>query len=421
MARTSNKAVAKEASKIVLTLDLGGSKTKALVQKYPEGKPYVLLMDSEVADVSKASLQTIQQEGIPETRAWVGVAGEYYALGALARSRFWGISQLKELKYQLAVPKVCGMIWLAKEKLDLGNDVLIYLNILLPPGEVQDKEQLQARLKEVFRGFETPAGKMRVKILNFTVSPEGAGIFFHRRRLHGGTLPTSLFVMLGYRNASVFLVRDGVPNRGITSDLGMSWLVSNFVSKVSGLSPDDKNVVETLVEAGAECSPQMLEKLSRKRKPNEIKADAELMSKALLLVRDEYWRAIARWLRSQAEDDVCEFVFCGGTADYIRPEIDAYCEKEGITVSWHADITIPNIASSMGNRMADVVALHEHMVLEFDRVTSYGRQEPLFDTPMVKSSSSNNKVVISNTHDKRVPNYAPQPVPKEFLLMSDKA
>ncbi|MBW4633004.1 MAG: ParM/StbA family protein [Iphinoe sp. HA4291-MV1] len=417
MAKISGKA---KSRKIVLTLDMGGSKTKAIVQEYPEGKPQVLLMDSEVADVARASVEGIDIEGIPESRAWVGVGGEYYVLGALARHQFRGISQLKELKYELAVPKICGAIWLAKEKLGLENDVSVYLNILLPPGETQDKVQLETRLKEVFRGFETPAGRMRVRMTYYNVASEGSGIFFHRRRTSGGAIPTSMFVMVGYRNASAFIVRGGVPSRGITSDLGMSWLVNNFVSKTSGLSPDNTSIVEVLVEAGASCDSQVLQKLSRKRKPDEIKADGESMSKALLLVRDEYWRAMARWLRSRMEDDVCELVFCGGTADYIRPEIDAYFEKEGTPISWHGDIAIPEIASSLGNRMTDVVALHEHMVLEFDRVTNYQRSQSLFDAPTVKPDSVADIEVKANTSTKFVPNYTPRPVPKEFLTMSDK-
>ena len=417
MAKTSDKAQAK---KIVLTLDMGGSKTKAIVQEYPEGKPQVLLMDSEVADVAKASVENIQPEGLPESRTWVGVGGEYYVLGTLARHQFRGISQLKELKYELAVPKVCGAIWLAKEKLGLGNNVSVYLNILLPPGETQDKVQLETRLKEVFTGFETPAGKMRVKMAYYNVASEGSGIFFYRRRTLGGTIPTSMFVMVGYRNASAFIVRDGVPSRGITSDLGMSWLVNNFVDKTSGLSPDDTSIVEVLVEAGASCNSQVLQKLSRKRKPDEIKADGDSMSKALLLARDEYWRAMARWLRSRIEDDVCELIFCGGTADYIRLEIDAYFKKQGIPISWHADIAIPDIASSLGNRMTDVIALHEHIVLELDRLTNYERSQSLFDAPTVKPSSVADIEVKANTPTKFVPNYTPRPVPKEFLTMSDK-
>jgi hypothetical protein len=324
MPKTKEKT---DVKKVVITIDMGASKTKAIVQEYPEGKPVVLLFDSEVADVAKASIESVQQEGSPESRTWVGIGDEYCALGELARRRFGGISQLKELKYELAVPKICGAFWLAKEKLNLGNDVAAYLSILLPPGEVQDKEQLQVRLKDAFRGFDTPAGKMRVKMLRYDAASEGSGIFFHRRRSLGNNMPASMYVMLGYRNASIFTFRSGSIGAGITSNFGMSWLVNNFTSKTSGLSPDNPNIIEVLVEA-------------------------------LLLARDEYWRVIVRWLRSKMDEDIEELVFCGGTADYIRPEIDAYFQKEGIKVSWHGNIFIPDeISSGIGNRMADVWAL----------------------------------------------------------------
>ncbi|MDF5733561.1 MAG: ParM/StbA family protein, partial [Rhizonema sp. PD38] len=405
--------------KIALTIDMGASKTKAIVQEYPEGEPFVLLLDSEVADVAKASVEGIDPEGNPASRAWVGIGGEYYVLGELARHRFGGISQLKELKYELAVPKVCGAIWLAKEKLNLGNDVASYLSIMLPPGEVQDKEQLATRLKEACRSFQTPAGKMRVKILRYDVASEGSGIFLHRKRiLAGGNMPTSMYVMLGYRNASVFIVRGGTPAKGITSNFGMSWLVDNFVSKASGLSPDNPNIVEVMVEAGASCDSQVLQKLSRKRKREEIQLDGELMSKALLLARDEYWRAIERWLRSKMDEDIEELVFCGGTADYIRPEIDTYFQKEGIKVSWHADIFIPDeISSGMGNRMADVYALHQHMIIQFDKLSDYARSEVV-----VSAKSSGASVGDSMTTDNPFSKFDFTPVsrPNVFITVNEK-
>ncbi|MFK0731766.1 MAG: hypothetical protein ACIWVG_11500 [Gloeotrichia echinulata HAB0833] len=42
-----------DTKKVVITIDMGASKTKVIVQDYPEGKPVVLLLDSEVADVAK--------------------------------------------------------------------------------------------------------------------------------------------------------------------------------------------------------------------------------------------------------------------------------------------------------------------------------------------------------------------------------
>lgn len=412
--------------KIVITIDMGGSKTKAIAQEYPEGNPVVLLFDSEVADVSRASIESVEPEGNPSSRAWVGISGEYYALGELARHRFGGISQLKELKYELAVPKICGAIWLVKEKLSLGNDVAVYLSILLPPGEVQDSEQLQVRLKNAFRGFDTPAGKMRVKMLRCDVASEGSGVFLYRKKVLGENMPTSMYVMLGYRNASIFTVRGGVPSTGITSNFGMSWLVNNFTSKVSGLSPDSPNIVEVLVEAGASCDGQsptgcdrlVLQKLSRKRKREEIQLDGELMSKALLLARDEYWRAIVRWLRSKMDEDIEELVFCGGTADYIRSEIDSYFREEGMKVSWHADIYIPDeISTGMGNRMADVYALYQHMIVQFDKLTGYERSNSSLATKPIQTQSTT--ASLSGGTKQQYGFEFPSP-PPQFIAVNEK-
>ncbi|BAZ19205.1 hypothetical protein NIES4073_00750 (plasmid) [Kalymmatonema gypsitolerans NIES-4073] len=412
MPKTKEKT---DVKKIVITIDMGASKTKAIVQDYPEGKPVVLLLDSEIADVAKASVESVQPEGSPESRAWVGIGDEYFALGELARRRFGGISQLRELKYELAIPKICGAFWLAKEKLNLGNDVAAYLSVLLPPGEVQDKEQLQIRLKDTFRGFDTPAGKMRVKMLRYDAASEGSGIFFHRRRSLSNHVPVSMYVMLGYRNASIFTFRSGSIGAGITSNFGMSWLVNNLISKTSGLSPDNSNIIEVLIEAGASCDPQVMQKLSRKRKVDEIQLDGESMSKALLLARDEYWRAIARWLRSKMDEDIEELVFCGGTADYIRPEIDAYFQKEGIKVSWHANIFIPDeISSGMGNRMADVWAFHQHMIIQFDKLTGYIRSEVVPLTKSVEGNTNNAGEEVKLKY-----NFTPCERPSTFIAVNE--
>ncbi|MBW4512884.1 MAG: ParM/StbA family protein [Scytonematopsis contorta HA4267-MV1] len=395
----------KEKKSIVVTVDMGGSQNKVIAQIYPDGYPQTVILDSEIADVSAASLRSISNEGKPESRVWVGIGDEYYVLGTLARHQFKGITQLKELKYELAVPKICGLIWLVKEKLNLGSNFSVYLNVLLPPGEVQDKDQLQLRLKETFKGFDTPAGKIKIKLVNFNAVSEGSGIYFHFKHSRSGIVPTSLFVMMGYRNASTFLVRDGVPGRGVTSDLGMSWLVNSFVSKVSGLNSDDFGVVEAMVASGKDCDPVVLERLSRKRKPAEIKADGEFMCSALVIARDEYWRAIARWLRSCAESDVRELVFCGGTADYIQPEIDAYCEKEGFKVSWHGNINVPTkITMGLGSRMADVYALHQYCVCELDKLIDYKERK---DNEFVKQIKHQSSSVTSNSNQ------------KGFLMMAD--
>lgn len=409
-------------TKVLLTVDLGGSKNKAIVQEYPEGKMEVLLLDPEVADIPQASVGSIEAVGALEGRVWIQTEDGYYVLGELARRRFGGILQLKELKYELAVPKVCGLAWLVKEKLNLNKDFAVYLVILLPSGEVQDKEQLRLRLEKTLRSFKTPSGKMRLKLLYCDFASEGSGIYFHRQAFLGNNQPVaSLYVMLGYRNASVFVVRNGIISPGITSNFGMAWLVNNFVSKVSGLSADNPRIVEAIIEAGTACNPLVLQKLSRKRKTAEAQVDGELMSKALLLAREEYWRTIVRWLRSNIEEDIKELVFCGGTADYIRAEIDSYFqEKMQVNLSWHGDISISDeISTGIGNRIADVYALHQHIIGKLDQKTGYERLANSF----VPVSISPNNGSICQSITSKLPgsefDYTPRSRPKNFVNVNE--
>jgi hypothetical protein len=415
--------------KIAISIDMGGSKTKAVVQRYPEGEEEVILIDSDLADVSKESLESLQAEGVPESRAWVGVLGEYYVLGMLARERFGGIAQLRELKYELAVPKICGTIWAAKEKLSLANDIAAYCAVLLPPGEVQDKGILETKLKEAFRSFETPSGKMRVKLLTFAAFAEGNGVLLHRKRTLGNAKYNSknlALVMIGYRNSSAFISKGGNLSRGVTSDFGMSWMVNSFVGRASGLSVDNPNVVEVLVKAGASCNACTLQQLSRKRKREEIATDGEAMAKAAKVARDEYARALCRWIRSVMPQDVDEIIFCGGTAEYIKPELDAYFVKLGISVVWHGGVEVPvHVADTMGSRMVDVWALHKSFVENIDKATGHVRdtsapkQDAVAEETGEQSTAWKQWKPEPKKVDKIVIDYTPQERPKEFLAMDD--
>jgi hypothetical protein len=364
----------KKETTLFLTIDMGGSQNKAIYQLYPDAYPKSIKLGSEIADISYKSKTAVPNEGTPSGRVWVGFEGEYYVLGSAAL-QFSGSSQINELKYQLAVPKICGLIWLVKEKLGLESSFSAIINVLLPPAEMADKDELKLSLKSALKSFETPSGKMKIKLAKFSAATEGSGIYFYFRHSHNGIIPNALFLMMGFRNASAFLVRDGVLNRGVTSNFGMSWLVNSFVSKVSGLNADDFRVVEAIVAAGENCDPSVLQRLSRKRKPEEIKADGELMSAAALVARDEYWRAIVRWLRSVIKSDIKGLVLCGGTADYLRSEIDAYCQENGLKVFWHGNVNVPtDISMGLGNRMADVYALHQYSVIMLDKMNNTNQE-----------------------------------------------
>lgn len=359
MATKQSKQTKQPVKNLVMTIDMGGSKTKIVVQELGSDLSQVLLMESQLADIDKASLDNVPTQGLNSERAWVGFNDTYYAVGALARHRFGGLPQLHELKYELALPKICAAIWLARAEMSLPPKFNLYLSVLLPGGEMSDKDILKSRCRSVIQSFDTPDGKMGIKLAACEVSSEGSGIYNFRKSVLGDKLYSlhQLYVMLGFRNASTFVVRGGVIEPGQTSDFGMHWMLDLLAGRVSGLDKNNPHTIETIVNAA--LSPELLRRLSRKRSQQDIDADFELISAALAVAKDEYVRALARWLKS-IPGLFDEIVFCGGTAEYLRPELENYYSTDTTEIVWHGGVSMPyEVESKTGcYRLADVWALH---------------------------------------------------------------
>lgn len=353
---------------IVMTIDLGGSKTKIVAQELGSDAPKVLSMDSQLADVGYESLGLVPNEGLASERAWVGFTNSwsdeteiekaYYTVGALARNRFGGLSQLYELKYELALPKILAAVWLAMVEMRLPLRFKLCLTVLLPSGEMSDGDILKSRLSDCLKNFDTPDGKMNVKLATFKVSSEGTGMYLHRKKELGDKLYSisQICVMLGFRNASAFIAHSGVIEPGNTSDFGMHWMLDFLASRVSGLNKDDPRTIQIIAQSSAK--PELLKKLSRKRNPADIEADYQSIGAAIKLAKEEYVRAIVRWLKSLGTTD--EIIFCGGTAEYLRSELENYYSNDSIEIVWHGGVSVPDEFESLlgSSRLADAWALH---------------------------------------------------------------
>lgn len=381
MTNNNNKSQANNITKVVLTCDLGASQIKAIAQVYPDGIPCVLAMSPEIADVPKGSLERLSHEQLQSNTTWVGIEDEYYILGALA-SVFGGTAGLRDLKYQYAPPKITGLLWLACRKFNLDG-IEACIQILLPPGEVNDGKQLGQQLIQILRkGILTPTGRLKAKVLSFDVSGEGSGIMaYHRRSIDESYFQKNIgMLMLGYRNASFALSQKGNPAKGESTELGMSWMVNSFVERTAvGLSKDDSRLVTALLAAGG-GNFNALRSLSRKTTDEGIKSDLALFQKVLPVVREEYCRALLRWVRNIAALD--EVVICGGTADFVRTELTQHFEKESIPIVWNGNVTIPERLDTLnlGTRVTDVWTSHISHIKMLDKNLGYDRQgRPLLD------------------------------------------
>ncbi|MHC5747760.1 MAG: hypothetical protein ACYTXT_39075 [Nostoc sp.] len=374
-----------ESTKVVLTLDLGASTTKAIAQVYPDGVPMVITMEPEIADVGYGSIEFLSsQSSVQDNTVWIGIGEEYYVLGALSKSMFAGTSAIRDLKYSYALPKIAALMWLAIRRLGLGVkvDLGIYLQILLPPGEMAHANHLGKQLTQRLKtGVKTPTGKFKCKIRSFNAALEGAGLLTYRsRNVNVNYFQKNIgMLMLGYRNASFTLSMKGNSSKAESTDLGMNWLVSQFVERTAvGLSKEDSRLVKAIVEA-RDGDFDSLRRLSRKNKPEQIQLDVDLFEKILPLVREEYTRALLRWVKGIAVMD--EVLICGGTATFVRHELTQHFDNEGIPICWNGGMELPKYLDTMGlgDRVCDVWGSHISHIKMLDLNLKYDRQ----DKPLV--------------------------------------
>ncbi len=379
----NKKNNSKDYTKVAITIDLGTSSQKGIAQIYPDGVPIVLAMEPEIADLGVESIEYLSNQLVQDTTVWIGIGEEYYVLGALAKSMFAGTSAIRDLKYQYALPKVAAMLWLAIRRLGVKNpDIELYVHLLLPVGEASDGQTLRAKLAQNLKtGIITPTGRLKAKLRSFDVSPEGAGIMAYRsRNVNINYFQKSIgMLMLGYRNASFILSHKGNAIKAESTDLGMNWVVHQFVERTAvGLSKDDLRLISALAET-TNNNFDALRFLSRKTRTEEINADVELFCRILPIVRKEYCRALWRWLRNIAQMD--EILVCGGTASFVRQELTEHFDGEGIPICWNGGMELPKYLDTMGlgDRIADAWASHISHIKFLDHELSYDRQ----DKPLV--------------------------------------
>ncbi len=344
---------------VTLTIDFGGSGTKGIVQ-IRGGKPTAFWMEGSVIEAPYTSL-AFQTRNLgnayPQNTAWVGVGEDYRAVGYLARSIYSATPRLKPRKYELALYKTLAAIWVIKQKFKLSDSFDISLALLLPPGEFEDSALLKPMLKEALAEFDTPTKKINANLVGYECFPESGGIYAMYCKKTGEAIRRKVIalVMLGYRNASVIISRRGILNRGKTARLGMTLMVDLVIEGTSGLEASE--LIEGIIAAGNEPKPQHFCHLcnSDNIKDTQIEKIISVVNSS----RTEYAITLMSWLKEVLpnKNELDEVIICGGTADYLREELDALFPTTPIV--WHGGVEIPQTLNEqwLGNRLADVWAL----------------------------------------------------------------
>ncbi|MGD1872966.1 MAG: hypothetical protein ACFB02_07920 [Mastigocoleus sp.] len=344
---------------VTLSIDFGGSGTKGIVQ-IRGGKPRAIWMEAAVIKAPPMSLafQTRNlNNAYPENVAWIGINEDYRAVGYLAKSIYSATPMLKPRKYELALYKTLAVVWVIKQKFKLPESFKVSLALLLPPGEFEDSALLKPMIKEALAEFDTPTGKINANLIGYECFPESGGIYAMYCKNTGETIRRRVvgLIMLGYRNASAIISRRGILNRGKTAKLGMTKMVDLVIEGTSGLESEE--LIAAIIDAENEPKPKHFHHLCNSDHLRDVQI--EKIISAVNSSRSEYAIALMNWLKEvlPSDNELDELIICGGTADYLREEIDSAFPT--IPIVWHGNVKIPQNLNEqwLGNRLADVWAL----------------------------------------------------------------
>jgi len=355
----------------ILAIDFGGLSTRVFCQSSQAGsKANSFVMESQVGPVSQDIANCFTQPNLasasPENIAWVAIGNECRAVGYLAASQFNAHIGLAGLKYSSALYKALAALWVVSRKLDLGNQFSAAISVFLPPGEFNDSKQFFELLSQYSASFETPTGKLSVTLDKTQALQEGGGIAL----IHNSNLGSAFkqrvtaFVMVGFRNASVIVSARGAVGKGKTSDLGMVRLVDLVQERTSNY--DASRLALSIAQAGVSYNRPYFYRIARNREDAAKDREVDQLIEAVKLSRFDYARMLSHWINEVLPPDLDEIVFCGGTSEYMKPELRN--QFSHYSLSWHAGIAVPKTLDpdGLGCRIADVYGLFSYFKSQFE-------------------------------------------------------
>lgn len=352
-------------SAITLALDFGGSGLRGIMTQEESFKPELFLMQPEVTLVTRESLEDYSNFRIgssaPSMSAWVEYKGEFYAVGNLA-TRFKANLQLGKRKFELALPKVLAAVGAISETYKLANGTRINLGAVLPYGEFGDRDLFGQILSEALADFKFCGVEKSFSLDTFICLPEGGGVLTQGRPPGSSFRDLELIVlMLGFRDVSLLFVNKGEMADGVSEPFGFSNLISSVGKKTA--IRDYHKLTAAICKAGRNINQRALQPLLNNVGDTYKEYQLAKITKAITEAKAQYWLMLSEWLKGQIKDQVDEIIVAGGTAQFLRPELNSllgftkvvWCDEleKRINASFSDQIK----ANSLQYRLGDVYGL----------------------------------------------------------------
>ena len=324
-------------SQYQLFVDLGMSGTKASLSNGTKFQSY--LCPSRVADLPPSELQILCDQGMQfggglESGSYLQLGGIAYALAEDAEGRSNKTTAMLR-KSTLAHLRILGVVGEIAHRFKVSS-LPIDLGVALPFDEyLSDQHEVTHALQEakrfIYRGLEIELLPQVIKVL-----PEGAGLVQWRKiqaAKRGETNQTYVVVMVGYRDLTFLVFRQGKPPTGEPSSTVKLGYLECLQSIAQGIcKPESSYLLDALLNARDTVAfpdqPGKVFELSDRRQ----KAEAY------------YWEQVRHHLSDKfASLDVprYEVLVGGGTAlTELRSQLELFLGGlPGATVNWLPELS----------------------------------------------------------------------------------
>ncbi|HEY9782484.1 MAG TPA: ParM/StbA family protein [Leptolyngbyaceae cyanobacterium] len=329
----------------IVVSDFGASKTRAIYTLKPF-RPMLLLMEPQIMSLPKESIENYERKKlkvgavVPEDSAWVECDGKYHAVGFLAKDKYGADLALNRPKLELAIVKTLAVVGTIGQTRLNSNNFSIALGALLPKGEYEDSSEFLEWITKALSDFVFRGERFNVRLELFDCLPEGGGALVRGRAPGAISLTQRIIavVIVGYRNASIVFSKRGDMNEGITEKYGFAKMIELVKACTSGQQEDV--LVPAIAKAGIKFKETALKHLSQKRDEKLKQRDTAKLIKAIKDARAEYYAILDNWLRNEIPPDVDEIILCGGTANYLKPELNALFSRQFplAEINWCEDL-----------------------------------------------------------------------------------
>ena len=359
--------------KLVITVDVGASLTKIIYRFWKSSKNsqtgYVCmspLMEKITADKLKDYLDFIGWVGMPqpEDEAYLKIGDDYFVVGNLAKE-FDAEDRTFERKYENALFKVLAAIGvvLTKNKVKNEEQIQIWVSVLLPWAEYNDRPIFVNQLLKYLGNFEFRGQPVKVKATkeNIIVMPEGGGIataYCLKKGalyLKGKTIGIAMF---GHQNITGLVIKNGKLIRGDSPKIGLTWFLDHVIQSTSGL--DREKLLKAINQCWADlkldittpyvigCSREnslgQKYKLGRTSRPQYNRSyqaitdlatarnqelrnlEIDSIERAIAKAEDDYFEKVKKWLRKMFPLKETDYLlFSGGAVRFIKQVLEDYC------------------------------------------------------------------------------------------------